>query len=260
MKPLKYTVAALAILAAASFTQSAHATTAAGNLVFGVDDTSQTVLNSYELNLGAFSSLSNGETWNLGTSVSTFFSNSTSLEFNIAGAGGTNGTGAGGLAKQEVAFTAQTGQTPSPTSSTFNTASVTEDGAFNGTAITLPSNTSSNGTAISAVTVANSTPGSFSYEFDTNNSSNTNGGEYGFTDGNGQLGDTFPTGDVLTLYTVTNGAASAVADGTFSLSNVGGNEILEFNTLAATPEPSAYALGLCAVALFWVLKRRRSVA
>jgi hypothetical protein len=46
--------------------------------------------------------------------------------------------------------------------------------------------------------------------------------------------------------------------GTFSLSSAG---VLTYNgTAAAVPEPSAYALGICAALLFWVLKRRKSVA
>jgi hypothetical protein len=47
--------------------------------------------------------------------------------------------------------------------------------------------------------------------------------------------------------------------GTFSLSSDG---VLTFNGInaAAVPEPSAYALGLCAVLLFLVLRRRQMVA
>jgi hypothetical protein len=44
---------------------------------------------------------------------------------------------------------------------------------------------------------------------------------------------------------------------TFSTSTVGGDTILTYGAVA-TPEPSAYALGLTALALFWVLKRRSS--
>jgi len=51
---------------------------------------------------------------------------------------------------------------------------------------------------------------------------------------------------------------AAVDLGTFSLSSGG---VLTFNgSAAAVPEPSAYALGICAVLLFLVLKRRHSVA
>lgn len=49
---------------------------------------------------------------------------------------------------------------------------------------------------------------------------------------------------------------NAQALGFFTL---GSNGTLTF-TGAATPEPSAYALGICALLLFWVLKRRHSVA
>jgi hypothetical protein len=50
----------------------------------------------------------------------------------------------------------------------------------------------------------------------------------------------------------------ATLDGTFSLSGSGSNVTFSFNP-QAVPEPSAYALGLCAMLLFWVLKRRSSI-
>lgn len=70
------------------------------------------------------------------------------------------------------------------------------------------------------------------------------------------------------LYSFTPGTTSgfppkyplATDLGTFTLSDTGGNLSFTFGTPAAVPEPSAYALGLCAMLLFWVLKRRRSVA
>jgi hypothetical protein len=48
--------------------------------------------------------------------------------------------------------------------------------------------------------------------------------------------------------------------GTFTLSDTGGNLQFYFGTPQAVPEPSAYALALCALLLFVVLKRRHSVA
>jgi hypothetical protein len=268
MKPLKYTVAALAILAAASFSTSANAALANGSLVLGIADTTQTVTNSLEFNLGTFNTLSYGETWNLGTSVSTVFGSSTSLEFNIAGTGNTGGTGAAGgagfsnLASKQLAFTAVTLPTLNGSNTTPNTDLAAIANTFSGgTAVSVPSSTSSNGTAFSAVTVGNSTTGSFFFEFDPNNpgTGQTNGQYALDPNSDGQLGDAFPTSDVLALYTKLNNSTSATEVGTFSLSSVSGNEILTFNTLA-TPEPSAYALGLCAVALFFVLRRRSTVA
>ena len=257
MKPLKYTVAALAILAAASFGSSAHATTlASGSLVLGIDDSTDAVATSLEFNLGLYNTLSNGETWNLGTTASTTYGSSNTLEFNIAASGGN--AGGATLAAKELALTAVS--LPSLNGvggNSYNTSTVsgnlvTEDGNFTGTAVTLPSSTSSNGTAISAVSIPSGNTGAFYSEFN-----NGTGKQYGFADG--QLGDTFPTSDVLALYTIVNGSTSGTQVGTFSLSNVGGNEILTFDTLA-TPEPSAYALGLCAVAIFFVLRRRSTVA
>jgi hypothetical protein len=51
----------------------------------------------------------------------------------------------------------------------------------------------------------------------------------------------------------------AVELGVFTLSSSG---VLSYNGIdaGASPEPSAYALGICALLLFWVLKRRHSVA
>jgi hypothetical protein len=47
--------------------------------------------------------------------------------------------------------------------------------------------------------------------------------------------------------------------GTFQFSTDGsGNDILTYDP-TSTPEPSAYALGLCALALFFVLKRRNAM-
>jgi hypothetical protein len=63
------------------------------------------------------------------------------------------------------------------------------------------------------------------------------------------------------LYTFNQGTGRtqppATLDGVFSLSSDG---TLSFNAAAAVPEPSAYALGICAVLLFIVLKRRQSVS
>ncbi len=67
----------------------------------------------------------------------------------------------------------------------------------------------------------------------------------------------------LTLYSFVPGTSTTPAQklGTFSLTDTAGVEGLTFTgAVASVPEPSAYALGICAVVLFLVLKRRRSVA
>jgi len=252
MKPLKYTVAALAILAAASFSSSAMAAST-GDLLLGLENSST----SLEFDLGAFSTLTSGETFNLGTNIETTLGNGT-LTWDIAGAGTSTSAG-GGLAAKEVVFTAVTpgtiaNQTPSALYSNIGT----ETSNFStGTAVT--SGTSSNSTPFTAVSLANSANGSFAFNLAAG------GGNYGLGTSNGSaLGDTFPDTSVITLYDKKSGAGltqvSPTVAGTFQFSVDGsGNDILTFDPVA-TPEPSAYALGLCAVALFFVLRRRSLVA
>jgi hypothetical protein len=71
----------------------------------------------------------------------------------------------------------------------------------------------------------------------------------------GSGSNTGPTDSVLDLFEYVPGASSASLLGTFSLA---GNGDLTFNA-NAVPEPSAYALGITALVLFGVLKRRRSM-
>jgi len=71
--------------------------------------------------------------------------------------------------------------------------------------------------------------------------------------------DTGPTDSALDFYEVDTRTASnqpATLLGTFSLSNSG---LLTFNP-AAVPEPSSYALGLTALVIFFVLKRRKALS
>jgi len=250
MKSLKYTVAALAAIALASFTSSAMAQ-ATGDLILGVFDTNTSgVQTSFQFDLGAFNSLSDGETFNLGTSASSLFtSDPSNIVWNIAGSGG--GAGGGGLLKKEVAITVESLPSLPANNTTENQQIATLTSGFSGgTAVTLPSTTSSNGTTVSAVTLANSNSSSFYSTF------TTSGGGFGYGTG---FTDTYPSTDSVTLEVIpnTNPTANAVTDGTFTLSNNG--QTLTYN-LVATPEPSAYALGICAVALFLVLRRRSTVA
>lgn len=69
------------------------------------------------------------------------------------------------------------------------------------------------------------------------------------------------------LYSVTTGSKprggnfpNAADIGTFSLSSAGVLTFTGLDAPASTPEPSAYALGICAMLLLWVLKRRSTVA
>jgi len=248
MKPLKYTVAALAILAAASFSSSAMAAST-GDLLLGLENSST----SLEFDLGAFSTLTSGETFNLGTNIETTLGNGT-LTWDIAATGLAVGAQSGGLNAKEVAFTATSiGTIPAtnPTAPITNLNAET-NGFSGGTAVT--SGTSSNGTAFSAVTLANSNASSFAFNLAAN------GGNYGFGSSAGTFGDSFPDTASITLYDKKSGAGTTpVVAGTFQFSVVGGNDILTFDPVAA-PEPSAYALGICAVALFFVLRRRSTVA
>jgi len=253
-------VAALAVIAVASFTQSAMAqTAAAGDVILGIYDaaSSNSSPTSLEVDLGSYSNLiaNPGESFNLGSVIeSTFASDSAaSLEFNIAATGNTGG---GGLSSKEIAFTAVT--VPSLPAhggnSSFSGELAAIEGSYGtyGTSVTLPSTTSSAGTAVTAVTIPNATTGAFGANA---------GGPTGYGLGGANLLSAFPSTATLSFYLVpnSNNAESASQVGTFQFSTSGNNDILTFDPVA-TPEPSAYALGLCALALFWVLKRRNSVA
>jgi len=243
MKPLKYTVAALALLAAASFS-SAQASTppAAGDLILGFQNSST----SLEFDLGAYNTLTPGETFNLGTTIESQLG-SGPLTWNIA-AGATTTQAAGGLAIKEVVFTAASiGTFASSTSTSVFTNLGTEVNNYgSGTAVA--------GANYQAMTIDNSNNASFAKVLSNNL------GNYGFTSTAGTFGASFPdTTDIFTLYDKKNGSASVTAVGTFQFSVVDGNDILTFDPVAV-PEPSTYALGLCAVALFFVLRRRNNVA
>jgi len=253
MKSLNYTVAALAVIALASFTSSAMAQTtpATGDLIFGAYDTNNTGLASYELDLGSFGSLTNGETWNLGSTVTSAFSSdsSASLLWNIAATGGS--AGGSTLARKEVALTVESlPSLPANNTTEYGAIANLYSGFSAGTSVSLPSNTSSNGAAIEAATVSSGSSNSFETQFVQGSA---NGG-YGYGPG---FSDTYPSSDSVTLELIPNVTSGASTDGVFVLSN--GGDTLTYNP-TATPEPSAYALALCAVALFWVLKRRNSIA
>jgi hypothetical protein len=93
-------------------------------------------------------------------------------------------------------------------------------------------------------------PGDYNY-FNPNNVTEVNGGTGG------------PTGSIeLYGFQEVSGRGANLTPndlGSFSLNSSG---VLTYNGInaAAVPEPSAYALGICAILLFIVLKRRHSVA
>jgi hypothetical protein len=242
-------VAALALIAAASFTSSAMAASlgSTGDVILGVYDSNSTTIPSYEVDLGNISTLTAGETFNLGTTLASNFSGDTSanLVFNIFSA------------PSSTTYALLSTSAITPASGSSGTQPITYvNNIYNdqgSTAVTLPSTMSSNGTAIAAATSGDS------------DSFYSQGGSA--SPALGAVGATNPTlsssgaSSVITFYGVTVGAhsASQTVDGTFQFGTVSGNEILTFDP-TATPEPSAYALGLCTVVLFWVLKRRRSIA
>jgi hypothetical protein len=224
MKSIKYTLAALAFIALASFnTAKANPD---GDVILGVFNTT----NSLQFDLGSYGSLitAGTETWDLGNVTSTAGSN---LQFSFA-ASSTNLSAAGGLPKQVIAL----GGVNIPT--------------------TTPSNISSEQQAITSVEGDQTTQ--------TELEGATTGGSYAEEDnGNGfglggayNIDQTWTGNDSASLYYLAKGQAP-VDVGTFTTSTVAGDTTLTFNVLS-TPEPSAYALGLTALALFWVLKRRSS--
>jgi hypothetical protein len=256
MKPLKYTVGALALIAIASFTTSANAQTAAnGDIMLGVYDTSGATPNSAEYNLGAFNSLSMNESWDLGSTISSSLSggNASDFEFALFGTGGLGTNGADGLAKGQIALTnvIPSGIDVSGSTSSENLGISALFGPFNSaySASALITGTSSSSQAFYGASVNVSSNGSFGYE-------DTGTGTFGT---GVDLAQAYTNTATAELDVFKNGSDPTLA-GTFVFSQaVNGDTILTFDP-TATPEPSAYALGLCAVALFWVLKRRRSVA
>lgn len=91
-----------------------------------------------------------------------------------------------------------------------------------------------------------------------------NGNGYGFVPNAEATGATTDVLYSFTPQTASGGHGGseppAITLGTFTLTDNGGVAGFTFTTPAAVPEPSAYALGICAVLLFLVLKRRHSVA
>jgi len=258
MKTMKLTTVALAMIAAAAFTTSAQAQSASnGDIILGIYDSaaSGAAPNSYEVDLGAFSTLTAGETWTLGTSLaSTFSSDATpSLVFDIAGSGS---TGAGGLASKEIAVTAPGAYSTAngSTTTTPNNNIVLEYGGFS-SGTSLLTGTSSTSTSFTAISLADTNGGSFDTAVNNNN------GSYGIS-GSPTILTAYTEGStVITDFFTTLKATSAqpVADGFFELTGSGAGTKLIFDPVAA-PEPSTYALMVGGLLALWMIKRRRSNA
>ena len=271
MKTIKYTAVALALIASASFTTSAQAANQ-GDLILGIYDSNTTgssyVATDLVLDLGAFNSLQAGETFSLGSAVSSVFSSDTtaSLVFNIAGAGYVSSNAvASGLARKEIAFTATTVPT-------FTGNQQTEAQNVTNVYSGINSALSTGVPAASGNTTGNTTPVAYSaYTQSIVNGNNSFASQETAGGGAFGLGQDLTTPYSLTasvpFYSLLNGtSASVVSDPTgiaggdsFTFGGTSSAVTLTFDPVA-TPEPSAYALGLCAAALFWVLNRRRSVA
>jgi hypothetical protein len=237
MKSIKYTLAALALIATASFnTAKAQAV---GDVLLGVFNTT----NSLQFDLGAYSTLSNGEEWDLGNVTGTIGDTSGDLTFDIAAAAGNSGA-SGGLAKSNIAITGSVFNTPTPTITSENTAIATV--ATNFTQGTTETPESDDHSYLENLQSA-STGGSFAYEYGSS--------QFGFGS-NYTLGQSWTGNDSAELaLLVKNNSAPQL--GTFTTETVDNDTVLTYDTLSV-PEPSAYALGLAALALFWVLKRRSS--
>jgi hypothetical protein len=234
MKSIKYTLAALAVIALASVS-TAKAQDVPGDYVLGAFNAT----NSLEFDLG--SSLANGETWNLGNVTSLA---GTGLDFSIVAASEKNFT-EGSLPKNTLAVAGV--NVASVSVLPLSTVNTLEESVNQGT---LETPASSN--ILDEHLQSNANQSDSYANLDTVLTSGTSFG-LGY-----DIDQVWTGSDSASLFTLTpNG--TPVEIGTFSTSTVGGITTLTFDTVAA-PEPSAYALGLCAVALFFVLKRRRSVA
>jgi hypothetical protein len=118
------------------------------------------------------------------------------------------------------------------------------------TAATSPllTGTSSTSTAFTAASVANGTTGSFATEVASS---------YGLGGTPTILNnlDNTPV-EFFTILNSTTQETPVLQAGVFEFSGTGAGTTL---TYEAVPEPSAYALGVCAMLLLWVLKRRSSL-
>jgi hypothetical protein len=259
MKKIQLTAAALALIAAAVFTNSAKAQDfPTGDIIFGVYDSaaSGAAPNSYEVDLGSFSSLTVGETFNIGTSLaSTFTSDATpSLVFDIAGTGG---TGAGGLAAKQIAVTSPLPYVvPTNYQTTTPNLNIANEYGSLGSSTVLGTGLSSTGTTFTEVSDANTDPDAFEQTV------NDSGGSYGINGGQ--------SGNILTSYTIGSTVTTdffteatkqqPVLDGLFEITGSGASTQLVFEGLSSTPEPTTYGLMVGGMLALFAFMRRRSNA
>ena len=198
---------------------------------------------SLEVDLGAYSSLTNGETYNL-AALPTLAG--TGLTLNISGTAYNDVVGGLGANGDEIVTTTTkvpaTVGTISGESSKISTLAAP-------TALESGTNETPSGANFLAYLDSSSTASSFKTQYGTTS--------FGFGTSSYALGQTYTGSNSVGLYDLVSGNAP-VEVGTFTFSTTSNDTTLTYNTLSATPEPSAYALGLCALALFWVLKRRSS--
>lgn len=279
MKLNKLTTAVVALAAAALLGGSAHATNASitsGDLLIGFEDPNQNASNDYVADIGSASLYLNktapvsvniseanlsadfGTGWNTNPTSG----NANLLEWGIVGNDQSETVQTANT--HTVFFTQgeQTGGTPSTNPGVVtsgNGGTVSNDiktfestGGYKGLVVV-----SGAGEAVGvneSVSATNSWS-SFSPS-DGSGFSLVNGAEQPGTGANDG-----PTDSYLDLFEAIPGTSTTLL-GTFNLSwngNTADDAVLTFDPVA-TPEPSAYALGLTALMLFAVLKRRKSIA
>jgi hypothetical protein len=252
MKNLKLTAAALALIAAAVFTNSAKAQVLSdGDILFGVYDTAATgaAPNSFEVDLGAFNTLTVGETFMIGSNLASAFSTDATpvLKFNIVGTGNVGG---GGLDSSEIAFSTSQVVTTVSNSNT-NSATNNIENLYDPSGTVVATGTSSNTTTFTEFTDPNSDHSSIGYGA-------THPNNYGIGVSSSVLTPyTLGSTAVANFYTEEN-HANPILTGVWELSGSGASTELTFLG-TATPEPSTYVLMLGGlVGLVAFLRRREN--
>jgi len=257
MKLITVTALALAAFAFASNSASAQVSTPATDLVLGFeinDATGAGANTNLEIDLGAASLFVSSYTVNSFSSVlgadltSIYGSNWATRSDLVWGVGGVLGTSesTGFDLTSQVAL--KTG-TSSALASAYGNVGSLAAGTANGTAVTSASGaavpTGNSNSWTGARTAGSTTTDDFQLPNSSGGGSETTG----------------PVGsiDLYTFVPNTNSRSEplAVDDGTFKLALNGSSPVFSFN---AAPEPSAYALGIAAVLLFAVLRRRSLIA
>ena len=266
--------AVLALVGTAFIETSASAQSAStGDLILGFrinDSTTPGNTTNLEVDLGAYTNYTNLE----GTG--------TVEQLNVGAGNYVGVNGAGGLSVTDLqnAFGNGTsnplwntrsdliwgvaGSRGSPSNETFLTSTSTLfDNTTLGVAVPVTAlyngfgNVTLTGNSTTAGTIATSTAGGWTYQV-TNNGGNAAGNDFA-TGLNLEQGVSSTGTETLNLYDLTKHPSTTAATlvGTFNLAS---NGTFTFDaTPAAVPEPSAYALGICAMLLFLVLKRRSAI-